>query len=137
MMNKYQRGRQFEYWCRNWLQKQGYIVHLAGKKAIKLGDKIIFSGNDLFGFADLIAIKPKGDDCPRGEIRLIQVSLHRSKKKREKKVPQIAWPDNCFLELWIKAKSEVVNINRLTDDDFKEIGKIIRGKYYFIDKPED
>jgi len=136
-MNKHQRGRQFEYWCRNWLQKQGYIVHLTGKKAVKLGDKIIFSGNDLFGFADLIAIKPKGDDCPHGEIRLIQVSLHGIKKKREEKVPQIIWPDNCFPELWVKAKNEVVNINRLIDGSFKEIGKIIRGKYYSLENPID
>ncbi len=128
MSSRQKKGRSFELWCRDWLRKNGWLAEAAGKKAMKIGGKIIFRGNDFFGVFDVIAISPKG------KIKFIQATTHSGLGKKEKEILNIfsgvEFGPDISIEIWVKRKGGDICIQKKVNNHFQEIGIIKRGKLY-------
>jgi len=126
---KRKKGNQAELWVQKFLEKQGWIIHRARQSYYQVGNKIFTRSNDIFNCFDLIA---KKSDEP---TRWIQVAVGYKKSHKLKKfkqiVPKIVGCGDVF-ELWLKTKSSEWKIYEfdLKKNDFVEIGKIERGKFY-------
>ncbi len=135
-MNRRQVGRTFEYWCKDFLEKQGYSVHLCGKKALRMKDqktgemKLYFKGDDIFGCDGIAVIKGK-------PILFFQATTHTDMvaKLKQVMVTEIP-PEHAMVEVWQKIESGRVVIHRLEGDVLKRNREIQRGKELFYDTPQ-
>jgi len=125
--SKRSRGRSFEFWVRDYLQEQGWAVHICGRKAVMIGPgKLITKGDDIFG-ADCLAIRPNR------KTLFVQCSLHGSKRNRAEKFTQYSWDfGHQQIQLWLKKANGNVVIHEFNGVEFFEIGKIIRRKFYSL-----
>lgn len=123
-MKKRITGMKNERFVQKFLEKQGYLVHRAYASIVKLSGKTFTRSNDIFGLFDILA---KKEDEP---IRLIQVSTGYRKSEKEKRILEKNIWDNCIVEIWLYLSKGVWKIYRLKKNEFKEHGKIERGKYY-------
>ena|SRR4030042_2819321 len=125
--SKRSRGRAFEMWVRDYLQEQGWMVHVCGRKAMMIGPgKLITKGDDIFG-GDCLAIK-------LGQRTLfIQCSLHSAKKSRAEDFAKYPWDfDHQQVQLWQKKPNGDIVIQEFDGKGFFEVGKIIRRRFYAL-----
>ncbi|MBT9166914.1 MAG: hypothetical protein DDT19_00238 [Syntrophomonadaceae bacterium] len=130
-MNKKQKGRQFEYYAKKWLEKQGYQVHLAGKKALHIGGAVRFAGNDFFG-CDVVALHPEE------KILFIQATYHSDVKKKLDKLAEYKFPfQHCKVQVWQKVEESRIRILEYDGKELTIVAEIQRGKVLFYKTGRD
>jgi hypothetical protein len=142
MTSKRQKGNQFQDWIANWFKKTcpecavhnqktvARMVKVRDKKTWELKDIWVSQRNDIFGCVDLIVV------CPGSGVRFIQATLDTSVTKRQKELMVIPWTfGHCSVELWQKKKAGEVHIKVMVEGgEFRDYGKIIRGKLYRLEE---
>ena len=141
MMNKRQRGHNFQNWIEQWMldNYEGAVVHNQKSVAnkIPIRDKItgemkeiwISKRNDIFGAIDLIVI------IPGRKPLWIQATMDTGVTKRLQEMVTVPWPlEHCSVQLWQKRPDGVITIKKFTGSNLEDIGQIVRRKYYSLDK---
>lgn len=96
MSSKTKKGDQAEYQAKAELEKDGWIVHRAGRKARYIGKgKLITEGHDIFG-ADLVARKA---EC---NTKWINVTTIENKSAKIKEFAKYTWGPREDVEIWCK-----------------------------------
>ena len=133
MKSKRQKGSAYELEVQKILESQGYIVHRARQSYFKAGNKILTRSNDLFEVFDLCA---KKKDSP---TVWVQVGTSTNKSVKAKKIMDIGniWNNQDVIQLWMRYEGGIWKIYKLKDNEFIEIAKIERGKYYIMKGEDD
>lgn len=129
MINRRAKGRDFERWVRDWLERQGWSVHLCGRKIARMYSSagksfVITKGDDIFG-ADLVAVKL---GFP---VLFIQATTDYNKRKRLEEFKKYNYDlEHAWVQVWQKAKSKgsPVHIWSFTGSALVHIASIIRGE---------
>ncbi|MBT9175682.1 MAG: hypothetical protein DDT22_01366 [candidate division WS2 bacterium] len=124
-VNTKKKGKQFEYWCKKWLEKQGYQVHLAGKRALYIGGKTILAGADFFG-CDIVALHPEE------KVLFVQATYHSDIKKKLDKLAKYKFPlQHCKVQVWQKVGESRIRILEYDGKELIVVAEIQRGKVLF------
>lgn len=145
MASKREKGLAFQRWIKKFLEGRDWIVHnqTPTGRMIKIKGKTIYVSqkNDIMG-SDLIA---RQWDTVYGFTRLIwiQATLDSNVQKRvdefRKYFKSTMYHED--LQIWMKTKSGEINIKRViildTEVSVQDYGKIIRGKFYQSERPNN
>ena len=135
-VSKRSRGRAFEFWVRDWCREHGAAVHVCGRKAVymreKLKDgkpgalKLMTKGDDIFG-CDLIALYPFHAPL------FIQATKDKSIKKRLEEIKKYPWntlDQYVKVQLWQQEARAKVKIYSFNGKDLVETARIINRKLF-------
>jgi len=127
MINKRKKGRQFEFYIRDYLRDNGYEVYICGKSAVKIGNKILFKGNDIFGCIDILACRP-------GEkIKFIQATCDGNISKKEKDLSMVTkWAfEHSDIEVWQRKDKRRIVVFRLNKEmKLEKYAEIVNRKLF-------
>lgn len=109
MVNRRTKGREFERWVRDWLEAQGWSVHLCGRKIARMFNQagksfVITKGDDIFG-ADLVAVKL---GFP---VLFVQATTDYNKRKRLEEFKKYNYDlEHAWVQVWQKSKTKSAQV---------------------------
>jgi|GEM_PF-2377884 len=132
MKSKRQKGSAYELEVEKFLISQGYLCHRARQSYFRAGNKVFTRSNDIFQF-DIVA---KMKDKP---TLWVQVSTGSRRSEKERKIREIGdiWNSQDIVQLWLRFEGGIWKIYQLKDNNFVEVAKIERGKYYIMKGEDD
>jgi hypothetical protein len=138
-MNNRQRGMAFQRWICDWFLEKfptasvhnqvtvANKIPVRDKKTGEMKEVWISKRNDILGCIDVIII------IPNHKPIFIQATLDSGVTKKLQDLVQVPWSfEHCIVQLWQKREDSSVVVKKLKDGELKEVGKIIRRKYYTL-----